>query len=57
VPAGIFADAGLPRQGLRRMRARAIDVMSLPSAQPAVPIPGEGAAGRRAGIFDHDFVI
>jgi len=57
VPAGIFADADLPREGLRRMRACAIDVMSLPSAQPAVPIPGEGAAGRRAGIFDHDFVI
>jgi hypothetical protein len=31
--------------------------MSLPSTQPAFPIPGEGAVGRRAGIFDHDFVI
>jgi len=47
---------------LRRVRACAIDVMSLPSAQPAVPIPDQGRPAGCAGVFgvgnyDHDFVI
>ncbi len=44
------------------MRARAINGMSLPSAQPAVPIPNQGRPAGCAGVFcaksfDHDFVI
>jgi len=47
---------------LRRVRACAIDVMSLPSAQPAVPIPDQGRPAGCDGVFcvkayDHDFVI
>jgi hypothetical protein len=47
---------------LHRVRARAIDVMSLPSAQPAVPIPDQGRPAGCAGgfcvrTFYHDFVI
>jgi hypothetical protein len=66
VAAGVFwrafAGADVILGELRWMRACAIDVMSLPSPQPAIPIHKQGTPGRvRRDVcvetFDHDFVI
>jgi len=44
---GHFPGARTFSSGAARVRACAIDVMSLPSAQPAVPIPGKPDRWRR----------